>query len=109
MIFDAVINVLAVIGAGTCAYGAIAALDRLLHWKAEPAAERMRNPEAPAAPARPEPGDVPAEHVAAIAAAVAALGSGFKVVHIAGAPTGLDWVTEGRWAHQTSHQTSRRR
>ena len=58
---------------------------------------------------RPEPADVPPDHVAAIAAAVAALGAGLKIVHIVDAPTGLDWVTEGRWAHQTSHQTSRRR
>ena len=106
MPFDAVIDVLAVIGAGTCAYWAIVAVDRLVQRKPAPPAERVQ---APVAPALPEPADVPAEHVAAIAAAVAALGSGFKVVHIADAQTGLDWVTEGRWAHQTSHQTSRRR
>ena len=108
MTFDAVIDVLAVIGAGTCAYWAIVGLDRLLRRNVVPAAERRRAKGARATPERPEPADIAAEHVAAIAGAVAALDAGFKVVHIADAATGRDWVTRGRWAHQTSHQTSRR-
>ncbi len=108
MTFDALVDLLAVIGAGTCAYGAIALLDRLLRRNAAPAVEPRRAPDARGTPPSPGPADVPAEHVAAIAAAVAALGDGFKIVHIADAATGRDWVTEGRWAHQTSHQTSRR-
>ncbi len=107
MTFDAVIDVLAVIGAGTCAYWAIVGLERLLRRNVS-AAERRRAAGARATPERPEPTDIPAEHVAAIAGAVAALDAGFKVVHIADAATGRDWVTKGRWAHQTSHQMSRR-
>jgi len=50
-----------------------------------------------------EAGGVSAEHVAAIAAAVAA--SGYRVVHIADPASGSAWVSEGRWIHQTSHRT----
>jgi di/tricarboxylate transporter len=44
---------------------------------------------------------VPADHVVAIAAAVAAYG--VRVVHIEDAATGSAWAAEGRWLHQTSH------
>ena len=44
---------------------------------------------------------VPADHVVAIAAAVAAYG--VRVVHIEDAATGSVWAAEGRWLHQTSH------
>ncbi|RAI16877.1 hypothetical protein, partial [Rhodoblastus acidophilus] len=57
---------------------------------------------APAAPRVEAPG-VPAHHVAAIAAAVAACG--YRVVHIADAGAGHAWAAEGRWLHQTSHHT----
>ena len=46
---------------------------------------------------------MPADHVVAIAAAVAAYG--FRVVHIEDAATGNAWAAEGRWLHQTSHRT----
>ena len=55
-----------------------------------------------AAPAAPERFGVPAHHVAAIAAAVAAYG--YRVVHIADPRTGSAWAAEGRWLHQTSHR-----
>jgi len=57
---------------------------------------------APAA-ALAEAQGVPAPHVAAIAAAVAACG--YRVVHIADAGAGHAWAAEGRWLHQTSHHT----
>ena len=42
------------------------------------------------------------DHIAAIAAAVAAYG--YRVVHIADAASGHAWASEGRWLHQTSHR-----
>ncbi len=75
---------------------------------AEAVGEGKRAPDVRAPAAQPGPAEVPPDHIAAIAAAVAALGSGLKVVHIADAATGRDWVTEGRWAHQMSHQKTRR-
>jgi len=92
-------------------------LGRFLSWverseitrqKAEAAEAAARKKAAPAAvaPVRAvaaQPGDIPADHVAAIAAAVAAYG--FKVVHIADATSGHAWAAEGRLMHQTSHRT----
>ena len=112
-----VIDILAVIAAGTCVWWGATYLLRLLGWieqseiarqEAEAAAERKRAAAARAtAPAaQPESAGIPADHVVAIAAAVAAYG--FKVVHIADAATGHAWASEGRWMHQTSHQTSHR-
>lgn len=123
MTFGAVIDVLAAIGAGTCLYFAIMGLRRLLPISRigpfertavvrpavpEKAAGGERADDDPRLGPDPHSADVPPDHVAAIAAAVAALGSGLKVVHIADAATGRDWVAEGRWAHQTSHQAPRR-
>ncbi len=91
-------------------------LGRFLSWverseiarqKAE-AAEEAERKKAAAAPRRrrarrgPEPEGVPADHVVAIAAAVAAYG--YRVVHIEDAATGNAWAAEGRWLHQTSHR-----
>lgn len=64
------------------------------------AAARVATPSAAAS----ELDGVPAGHIAAIAAAVAAYG--FRVVHIADHATGHAWASEGRWMHQTSHQVS---
>jgi hypothetical protein len=86
-------------------------LSRFLSWveqseiarqKAE--AELKKAAPRPAAPELDaEPDGVPAHHVAAIAAAVAAYG--YRVIHIADAGTGHAWAAEGRWRHQTSHRT----
>lgn len=46
--------------------------------------------------------DIPADHLVAIAAAVAAMGD-FHVVLIGDAPAHT-WANEGRWLHQTSHR-----
>jgi hypothetical protein len=61
---------------------------------------------APVADAGYEPEGIPAQHIAVIAAAVAAYG--FRVVHIADHATGHAWASEGRWMHQTSHSVSHR-
>jgi hypothetical protein len=90
-------------------------LSRFLRWveqseiarqKAEAELKKAASRAAAPAVAREldaEPDGVPAHHVAAIAAAVAAYG--YKVIHIAEAGTGHAWAAEGRWRHQTSHST----
>jgi hypothetical protein len=114
MAFEYVIDFLAVIVASAGAWWGAKYFLRLLGWierseiarqKAEAAAERKRVAVARATTpiAVQEPTGVPADHVVAIAAAVAACG--FKVVHIADAATGHAWASEGRWIHQTSHRT----
>ncbi len=73
--------------------------------KAEDDAERKAAAaRAVSAAPRAEPEGVPAEHIAAIAAAVAAFG--FRVIHIDD-QAGHAWASEGRWMHQTSHQVGR--
>jgi putative copper export protein len=67
------------------------------------AAPRAAAPAVIARELEAEPDGVPAHHVAAIAAAVAAYG--YRVIHIADAGTGHAWAAEGRWRHQTSHLT----
>lgn len=59
------------------------------------------------APAAIEEG-VPADDVAAIAAAVASVFSAHRIVHIRPLQDTHAWATEGRWQHQTSHQPSPR-
>lgn len=63
----------------------------------KPGAERVAQ-RAPAAAASP-----PAEHVAAIAAAVYACLGAHRIVHIAERHRGHAWTTEGRTAHHASH------
>jgi hypothetical protein len=94
---------------------AVTRLVRFLSWveqseiarQAAEAAERKKPASRPVAPAvapaaAPEHDGIPAHHVAAIAAAVAACG--YRVAHIADPRTGSAWATEGRWLQQTSHQ-----
>ena len=92
---------------------ALTRLGRFLSWverseiarqKAEAAEEaaQKKAPGALAAIAAPELEGVPADHLVAIAAAVAAYG--FRVVHIDDAAAGHAWAAEGRWLHQTSHR-----
>jgi hypothetical protein len=94
---------------------AVVYLGRFLSWverseiarqKAEAKEEAQRKQAASRAAAPvarvPAPDGVPADHIVAIAAAVAAYG--FRVVHIEDAATGHAWAAEGRWMHQTSHR-----
>jgi hypothetical protein len=119
MSIEMVVDGLAVIGAGTCLWVGISGLGRLLGWierseierqAAEAAAARTKTVSAPAAPvaaartAEAE-ADIPGDLVAAISAAIAALGDGLKVIHISEPATGHAWAAEGRWMHQTSHRT----
>ena len=56
------------------------------------------------APVEP-PAGVPAEHIAAIAASVAALVGPSHIIHIEDRGRSTVWATEGRMLHQTSHAT----
>ena len=89
---------------------AVRYLVRFLTWierseiarqQAEADAERKRKSDLSRSVAGDASG-VPAEHVAAIAAAVATYG--YRVVHIADTGSGHAWAAEGRWMHQTSHR-----
>lgn len=57
----------------------------------------------PAAGAEPARETIPAEHVAAIAAAVAATLGGRRVVRIDDPHTGASWAARGRATHTGSH------
>ena len=107
------LEVIAVLGG---LYFALVYLSRFLSWveRSEIARQKAEAELKKAAPRAAAPttvvherddehGGVPAHHVAAIAAAVAAYG--YRVVHIADAGTGNAWAAEGRWLHQTSHRT----
>lgn len=110
--FDTVRDVFAVIGFGYCLWRALAWIGRGLGWierseierqKAEAASERQARAAAPPQ-AAPAPSAVPPEHVAAIAAAVSAMGGGLRLVMIDDPVAGHAWAAEGRWMHQTSHR-----
>ncbi len=58
--------------------------------------------------AGPAAGPVPPEHVAAIAAAVAASIGEHHILHIEDRGRGAVWTAEGRMMHHTSHAISRR-
>ncbi len=58
-------------------------------------------------PAAPDSTAVPPEHVAAIAAAVAAVVSPRHIIHIEDRGRATAWSAEGRMIHQTSHAVTR--
>jgi hypothetical protein len=104
------IDLILVVVALAVAWVAVRNLARFLTWvekseiarqKAEAEAER-RKAAPPKPAAAPAPEGVPADHVVAIAAAVAAIG--YRVVHIDDSASGAAWASEGRWQHQTSHR-----
>jgi hypothetical protein len=112
MSFEAATDVLAIIGAGACLWLGFTGLKGLSAWTRRSAIGRRQ---AGAAAAREEveavqfatasaPLGVPADHLVAIAAAVAAVSDGLKIVHIADSATGRVWTSEGRWLNQTSHR-----
>ena len=57
----------------------------------------------PTAAPLPAVAGVPQEHLAAIAAAVAAMMGAHRIVHIATATRGFGWTAEARTVHHTSH------
>lgn len=114
MNMELVIDTLAVIGAAACVYVAMRIVAAFLGWverseiarqAAEAEAERaVRTPATPVPVVAAPTGGIPPEHVAVIAAAVAAMGTG-RVVLIEDSAGGQGWATEGRRQHQTSHRT----
>ena len=72
-----------------------------------PLMQGRRQPVAATAPAAAAPAQVPAEHVAAIAGAIAALAGERHIIHIEDRGRGAVWTAEGRMIHQTSHAVSR--
>jgi hypothetical protein len=114
MTFDLLIDILAGIGALTCLWWVVVGVGRLLGWverseiarqaeeaRAEARARFAHPVVAPAVSS--SSGDAPADHLAVIAGAIAAVGSGFRVIHLTDVATGQAWASEGRWMHQTSH------
>ncbi|MDJ0943299.1 MAG: hypothetical protein QNJ30_07535 [Kiloniellales bacterium] len=58
-------------------------------------------------PAAPDATAVPPEHLAAIAAAVAAVVGPRHIIHIEDRGRATAWSAEGRMIHQTSHAVTR--
>jgi hypothetical protein len=119
MNLDTVITILAAIGAATCLWWCARILGRLLGWierseiarqKAEATAEQSGHAIAssgantPGPALAPHDGSIPAAHLAAIAAAVGAIGGAHHIVHVGVARTASAWAVEGRWMQQTSHR-----
>jgi len=72
-----------------------------------PLLRQVRKPEAAPDTAAAPAAAVPAEHVAAIAAVVAATVGEHHIIHIEDPGRGAVWTAEGRMIHQTSHAISR--
>ena len=113
MITDTLTTILTVLAGGAFLWWGVIRLGRFLSWverseiarqEAEAAAQRSRKAPAPAPALMSHPDAIPAAHVAAIAAAVGAMGGGHSIVHIEVAGAGNAWTAEGRWMHQTSHR-----
>ena len=80
------------------------ALSQGARHKAAKAGTAAAAPAASAPAPLAEPG-IPPEHIAAIAAAISAMGGNMRAVRLTDTTTGQIWASEGRWLHQTSHQT----
>lgn len=99
-------SVLAVVGAGTCLYWIFRILAAFLRWIQPPPEESAstgQSASVTAPNARHPANDDPAEDIVVIAAAVNAMMSGHRIVHIQDTRSGASWSAEGRWMHQTSH------
>lgn len=114
MNFDTLKTIVVVLVAGAAVWWGAILLGRFLSWierseiarqKAEAEAKKsLKATPAPSSVFRPDPGAIPAAHVAAIAAAIGAIGGAHKIVHISVAGAASVWAAEGRWMHQTSHR-----
>jgi hypothetical protein len=113
MDFNMLTTILAVICGGALLWWGGVKLGRFLSWierseiarqQAEAAAKQSRKAPAPVPAPEVQAGAVPVAHVAAIAAAVSAIGGAHAIVHISVAGAASAWVVEGRWLQQTSHR-----
>jgi hypothetical protein len=110
---DTLTTILVLIGAGFVLWWGGVRLGRFLSWieqseiarqQAE-ATEKLSLRTRARVPAPAAKGDaIPAAHVAAIAAAVGAIGGAHAIVHIALSPNASAWAVEGRRLQQTSHR-----
>ena len=75
--------------------------------KALPLMQRPGQAETPKPAAAPAVAAIPAEHVAAITAAVAAVTGTRHIIHIEDQSRAALWTSEGRMMHQTSHAVPR--
>ncbi|PKU21460.1 OadG family protein [Telmatospirillum siberiense] len=95
-------GVLAVIGAGTCLYWIFRILAAFLR-RIQPPPEETAS-EGQAVPVMTNGvGPQVNDDIVVIAAAVGAMMSGHRIVHIQDTHSGASWSAEGRWMHQTSH------
>lgn len=69
----------------------------------EAAKTSVKSKPVPAAPSPIVAAGVPQEHLAAIAAAVAAMMGAHRIVHIEAPNRGFGWTSEARATHHTSH------
>ncbi len=83
----------------------IAATIKGIVW-ALPLLSRPQQADPVSVPAAPMVTAVPAEHVAAIGAVLAAMLGDRHIVHIEDRGRGAIWTAEGRMLHQTSHGVS---
>ncbi|HXP95386.1 MAG TPA: OadG family protein [Telmatospirillum sp.] len=100
-----IINILAVIGAGTCLYWLVRIVSAFLR-RIQPPAET--DAPVPAATLPPEAmaasDDIAKDDIAVITAVVhSMMQSGHRIVHISDGRNSASWSAEGRWMHQTSH------
>lgn len=65
--------------------------------------EPVKAPAKPAPVAQPALAGIPQEHIAAIAAAVAAMMGAHRIVRIEAPSRGFGWTAEARTVHHTSH------
>jgi hypothetical protein len=113
MIFNTLTTILVVIGGGAFLWWGALKLGKFLQWverseierqAAEAAAKKSLKAAAPKLARESLHGAIPAAHLAAIAAAVGAIGGAHAIVHISLAGTASVWASEGRWLQQTSHR-----
>ncbi|WP_294534515.1 hypothetical protein [uncultured Rhodoblastus sp.] len=112
MTFNTLTTIFAVLAGGALLWWGILKLGKFLQWverseierqAAEAAAKKSSKAPAPKLALASLHGAIPAAHLAAIAAAVGAIGGVHAIVHISLAGT-ANWASEGRRLQQTSHR-----
>ena len=98
-------NWLAIVGVVSLIYWAWRVFAAFQHRAGETKpAPKAAPPSLPIAPGLGAPGLVaPLEDISVIAAAVAAVMGAHRIVHLQAVGASQNWVSEGRWMNQTSH------
>jgi hypothetical protein len=98
------VDILAVIGAGTCLYWLIRVVSVVLRRIQPPAETDAPLPSTPPPAGAQANDDIAKDDIAVITAVVHSMVSGgHRIVHISDARNSASWSAEGRWMHQTSH------